>query len=98
MQTAWSAKRTWSAPVSASECTATVAMPSSRHARITRMAISPRLAISTFLNIRRNRSGLLDLEELLPELDALAVVDQDLEDRAGEVGLDLVHELHGLDD
>src|SRR5262245_26318977 len=35
------------ARASASECTATVAIPSSRHVRITRTAISPRLAIRT---------------------------------------------------
>src|SRR5438046_782143 len=48
--TAWSARRTWRASLSASECTATVSMPSSRQARITRTAISPRLAVKTFLN------------------------------------------------
>ena len=41
-----------SASVSASECTAIGAMPSSRQARMTRIAISPRFAISTFSNIR----------------------------------------------
>src|SRR5262245_60959639 len=43
-----SACRTWSASRSASEKTATVLMPSSRQARITRTAISPRLAMRTF--------------------------------------------------
>src|SRR5262252_1221654 len=37
------------APRSASEYTATVSTPSSRHARITRTAISPRLATRIFL-------------------------------------------------
>src|SRR3954454_3151905 len=96
MQTASSAKRTWSAPASASECTATVAIPSSRQARITRMAISPRFAIRTFLNKGLRR--LADHEELLAVLDALAVLDQNFRDRAGELGFDFVHQLHGFDD
>src|SRR5690349_10338243 len=102
MQTASSAKRTCRAPLSASEWTATVAMPSSLQARITRMAISPRFAIRTFLNIEpelRRRSGRrADQEELLAVFDALAVLDQDLDDRSGVLGLDLVHELHRFDD
>jgi hypothetical protein len=51
MHTASSAKRTCSESESAVECTATVEMPSSRQARMTRNAISPRLAMRTFLNI-----------------------------------------------
>ena len=51
MQMASSAKRTWSDSASAVEWTATVAMPSSLQARITRRAISPRLAMRTFLNM-----------------------------------------------
>ena len=50
MHTSSSAKRTCSDSRSASEYTATVCTPSSRHARITRSAISPRLAMRTFLN------------------------------------------------
>src|ERR1044071_9279373 len=53
MHTSSSAKRTWSDSRSASEYTATVCTPSSRQARMTRSAISPRLAISTLLNITR---------------------------------------------
>src|SRR5512133_2213687 len=45
MQTAVSAMRTCSAPRSASEYTATVRRPSRRAVRMTRQAISPRLAI-----------------------------------------------------
>src|SRR5262249_48741715 len=48
MWTAWSASRTCRAPRSQSEYTATAGIPSSRHARMTRTAISPRFAISTF--------------------------------------------------
>src|ERR1700734_356814 len=51
-QNASSARRTCSAARSASLKIATVATPSSRHARIMRSAISPRLATSTFLNTR----------------------------------------------
>ena len=51
MHTSSSAKRTCSDSWSGSLYTATVATPSSRHARITRSAISPRLAIRIFLNI-----------------------------------------------
>src|SRR5690554_1184741 len=69
-------------------------MPSSRHARITRSAISPRFAISTLLNT----SAPLDLEELLAVFDRLPVLDEDLEDRARELALDLVHQFHRLDD
>src|SRR5689334_21783514 len=110
MHTASSAKRTWSARVSASECTATVAMPSSRHARITRSAISPRFAIKIFLNGGTagfcgialetgpfTISSLLDAEQLLPELDGLAVLGVDLDDGARELRLDLVHQLHRFD-
>src|SRR5579862_3339738 len=50
MWNASSAMRTWRAPRSASEYTATVAIPISRQARITRTAISPRFAMRTFLN------------------------------------------------
>src|SRR5215510_11112972 len=51
MQTLSSASRTCMASASAVECTATVAMPSSLHARSTRNAISPRLAIRIFSNM-----------------------------------------------
>src|SRR5437667_9494459 len=55
MATASPAMRTCSAPRSASENTATVAMSCSRQARITRQAISPRLAIRT---LRMRRAGM----------------------------------------
>src|SRR3954470_3116454 len=57
MHTSSSANRTCSDSRSASEYTATVWMPSSRQARITRSAISPRLAIRIFLN-----NGLVGLD------------------------------------
>src|SRR5258708_4057657 len=51
MGTAWPASRTCRAPRSQSEYTATVGIPSSRHARMTRTAISPRLATRTFTTL-----------------------------------------------
>src|SRR5215208_4741958 len=51
MHTSSSAKRTCSDSRSASEYTATVCTPSSRHARMTRSAISPRLEMRTLLNM-----------------------------------------------
>src|SRR5450756_2539258 len=51
MQTLSSASRTCMASASAVECTATVAMPSSLHARSTRRAISPRLAMRILSNM-----------------------------------------------
>src|SRR5882724_7644660 len=144
MQTFSSAKRTCSASASADECTATDLMPSSRQARITRSAISPRFAIRTFLYMGSQLWGLnpgmvprpsgarsawhlgsppcpcpplaalgLDhaplgvcgmrhvlgeADQLLAVLDVLAVLNEDLDDLAVGLGLDLVHELHGLDD
>src|SRR6478735_1241771 len=58
MQTLSSASRTWAAWASASEYTATEAMPSRRSVRMTRQAISPRLAISTFENRGINGNSL----------------------------------------
>src|SRR6218665_1896405 len=107
MHTDSSAKRTCNALASAVECTATVAMPSSRQARMTRRAISPRLAISTFLNtmsclrgaLRRPRmSNGLDAEQRLAELDRLTILHEDLRHATRHVGLDLVHQFHGFDD
>src|SRR5690349_3323036 len=92
MHTDSSASFTYFASVSASEWTTTVRMPSSRQARWMRSAISPRLAIRIFSNT------LADDEEALPVLDRLAVLHQDRLHDPGSVGLDLVHELHRLDD
>src|SRR6188768_3347750 len=93
MQTLSSARRTHMALESASECTATVEMPISLHARWTRRAISPRLAIRILSNI-----GLLDDRERLAEFDGLGVLHEDLHDLAGFGRGDRVHGLHGLDD
>ena len=49
----WSASRAGSDPASASDTVSTVSMPSRRQVRITRTAISPRLATSTRRSTRR---------------------------------------------
>src|SRR3954470_24590387 len=114
MQTARSARRVCSAPASAVEYTATASIPSSCSARMTRTAISPRLATSTRENIvrelRRSRSSApsqgvqrsavdgLEFEEELSELHGLRVVDEDRPDNPVHVGLHLVHQLHRLED
>src|SRR5947209_20567022 len=93
MHTDSSASITYFASASASEWTATVLMPISRHARWMRRAISPRLAIRIFSNM-----GLAEQEQRLPVLDGLPVLHQDRLHRAARVGLDLVQQLHRLDD
>src|SRR5574338_945776 len=98
MQIASSAKRTWSDSASAVEWTATVAIPSSLQARSTRRAISPRLAMRTFLNMRPRPLARDDAEERLAELHRGRVLHVDLGHGAVHLGLDLVHELHRLDD
>src|SRR5690606_22077459 len=82
------------------ECTATVRMPSAWHARRMRSAISPRLAITTLSSWIRAGMGRAsaDHEQRLVELHRLAALDQDLEHRAGNIGLDRVEHLHRLDD
>src|ERR1700739_934525 len=111
MQTLSSASRTCMASASAVECTATVAMPSSLHARNTRSAISPRLAIRTLSNMALGvrQAGKLkgcgvvlqvsfDDHQRLAEFDRLTVLDQDLHDRAAAWRRNLVHRLHRFDD
>src|SRR5512142_3236409 len=77
------------------ECTATVLMPSAWHARSTRSAISPRLAMTTFSSMRL-ASG--DDEHRFVEFHRLAVFDEHGDDGTGHVGLDLVEHLHRFDD
>src|SRR5215475_3758134 len=98
MHTLSSASRTCMASASAVEWTATVAMPSSLQARSTRNAISPRLAMRILSNIRAARTPSLDDHQRLAVFHRLPVVEQDLRDRAGARGRNLVHRLHRLDD
>ena len=75
MQIDSSASRTGSESASAVEWAITVRMPISRHVRITRSAISPRLAMRILWNTGRLRPG-IDEEQGLAELDGLAVLHQ----------------------
>src|ERR1041384_7443145 len=97
MQTFSSAKRTCNDSASAVECTATVRIPISRQARMTRRAISPRFAMRTFLNMRGRLDG-CQPDQPLTVFHVLAILGQDLGDLAVGLGLDLVHQLHRLDD
>src|SRR5579862_2884158 len=96
MHTLSSARRTCMADASASECTATVAMPISLHARWTRSAISPRFAIRTLSNT--TPPPLFEDDERFAELDGLAVGDEHLEHHAVPGRGDGVHGLHRFDD
>src|SRR6186997_2997854 len=103
MHTAWSARRTCSASLSAVEYTATASTPSSWSARITRTAISPRFATRTRENIAslsddRLGVGRLELEEQLTELDRLAALDVDRLHPTLLLCLELVEELHCLEE
>src|SRR5512145_234408 len=74
-------------------------MPSWRHAWMTRSAISPRLAIRILRNIPAAAVSVeTEAEERLAVLHRLGVLRVDLGDHAVGVALDLVHELHRLDD
>src|ERR1700733_9154028 len=66
-------------------------MPRSLPAQMTRSAISPRFAISIFLNGP-------DAKEGFSVFHWLAVLYELALDDAGHVRLDLVHQLHGFDD
>src|SRR4051812_43051500 len=94
--------RTGRDAASASDAIATVSIPRSLHARITRKAISPRLAMSTRRMARRDMvetsGGGLDDDQRLIEVHRLAIVDQDLAHRSAHASGDRVHQLHDLDD
>src|SRR3954471_14824392 len=99
MQSDSSANRTWSEWTSAVEWTATVLIPSSRAARMTRSAISPRLAMRIFENINPPPASCgLEAEQRFSVLDRAPVLDEDLYEASRFLRLDLVHQLHRLDD
>src|ERR1700744_4582871 len=101
MQIASSANRTCRLLRSASEYTATVRMPISLQAEITRSAISPRLAISTLRNMSFPwpwTLALLDREQRLSVLHRLTGLHEHLDDLTRSVALDLVHQLHRFHD
>src|SRR5438046_4162371 len=108
MQTSSSANRTWREFSSASENTATVLMPSSRHAKMIRSATSPRLAIRIFLNMRRADRGRPGgaaprlpgpyRKQPLAVLDRLPALNIDVHDLAVVLRFDFVHQLHRFDD
>src|SRR5438477_8709428 len=96
MQTASSASSTWRARRSASEYTATVRMPSRRAVRMTRQAISPRLAMRIFWNIFASGAGgrsQRDVAVLAPRVVELLVAEhrqRPAQALAGLVGQDHV--------
>src|SRR6202171_2880440 len=101
MHTASSANRTCKELRSASEYTATVEMPSSLHAQMTRSAISPRLATRIFWNISVGAAYFLRLG-CMPKsgwavLAGLSVFHEEAQHFTADVGFDLVHEFHGFD-
>src|SRR5580692_5039528 len=93
MQIASSANRTCRLCRSASEYTATVLMPRSLQAQITRTAISPRLAIKIFWNILPRT----DREQGFSVLHRAAAFHQLGHHGSGDLRLDFVHELHRFD-
>src|SRR5215475_13456988 len=99
MHTASSAYLTCNAFRSASEYTATVAIPNSLHAQMTRRAISPRLATRIFLNIEGRRLLLAarpDSKQRLPVLHGLPVLRENSQHLSAHVGFNLVHQFHGF--
>src|SRR5947209_14464514 len=102
MQTASSANRTCSELRSASEYTATVAIPNSLQAQMTRSAISPRLATRIFWNIVGGSCLLLaaraNSEQGLTVLDRLPVFDKNAQHFPADIRFDFVHQLHGFHD
>src|ERR1700730_7912358 len=96
MRTSSSANRTCSEFSSASEYTATVLMPSSRHAKMTRSATSPRFAIRIFLNMGLRACPYR--KQPFAVLDRLTRLDVHVDDLPVVLRVDLVHQLHRLDD
>src|SRR3989304_5783796 len=84
---------------SASETAAAGSTPGLWHARMTRTAISPRLAIKTRVTLMDgSRSGGFDQKERLAMLDELAVLHDRFDDHAFDAGAHTVENLHDLDE
>src|SRR5258705_12478692 len=98
MQTDSSASRTGRESASAVEWAMTVRIPISRHARMIRSAISPRLAMRILWNISRGSARRVHQEERLADLDGLGVLAHNLGDPPPPLGLDLIHHFHRLAD
>src|SRR5262245_47903629 len=97
MQTDSSASFTCMLCRSASEWTATVFKPISRQARMMRTAISPRLAIKTFLNMGGFFGVRLNFKERLTVFDRMAVGHQSLNNLAAAWRHHVFHDFHRLD-
>src|SRR5271165_4234078 len=83
--------------LSASDTTTTLSMRSSAHARTTRSAISPRLAMRT--RFRLSTSGIgFEEHQHRTVLDHCSVLGLDTHHGPCPAGLDVIHELHDLDD
>ena len=99
MQTDSSARRTGRESASAVEWAITVRIPISRQARMIRSAISPRLAIRILWNISRGVSaGGSTRNSGWPNSTGWPFSTTTLAMRPADLGLDLVHQLHRLDD
>src|SRR5919108_5248139 len=99
MHTTRSASRAAGPSRSTSETHSTDSIPSLRHARTIRSAISPRLATNTreiVMSPARGSCRQLHSEQRLPELHELRVLGAHLNDRAGDPRLNRVHHLHHL--
>src|SRR3954447_6034489 len=92
-----SAKRVWRQWRSASEYTATVRMPRSLQAQMTRSAISPRLAIRIFLNMRRGLAR-ANGAQCFAVLHWASVLHQFVNQSSGDLRLDFIHQFHRFDD
>ena len=73
-------------------------MPRSLQAQMTRRAISPRLAIRIFSNMCADQDRGRMANRASPYSTGLPFSTSLLDDDAGDLGLDLVHQLHRLDD
>src|ERR1700751_2540713 len=74
-------------------------MPSSRAARMMRTAISPRLAMRSFLIAMEMRTASnVDFGDRLPGHDGLLVLRQEPQDLAGSAGFHLVERFHDLNE